>query len=68
MLALVVGYIGQSYLWTLNNALPPSSMLTLQKFRLMNLGLMEEPLPEMVLIKAPEQAFKVGELDKLKDV
>ena len=64
MLALVVGYVGQSYLWTLNNGLPPSSMLTLQKFRLMNLGLMKEPLPEMVLIKAPEQAFKVGELDK----
>lgn len=63
-LALVLGYIGQAYLWTLNNGMPPASMLTLQQFRLMNLGLMEEPLPEMVLIKAPEQAFKVGELDK----
>ena len=63
-LALVLGYIGQAYLWTLNNGLPPASMLTLQQFRLMSLGLMEEPLPEMLLIKAPTQAFKVGELDK----
>ena len=63
LLALMLTYVGQSYLWTLNNGLPPSSMLTLQQFRLMNLGLLDEPLPEMVPIKAPEKRFKVGELN-----
>jgi formylglycine-generating enzyme required for sulfatase activity len=63
LLTLLLVYAGQSYLWTLNNALPPSSMITLQQFRLMNLGLMDEHLPEMVLIKAPELPFKIGELD-----
>jgi formylglycine-generating enzyme required for sulfatase activity len=66
MLLLLAVFIGQSYLWTLDNSLPPSYMLTLQKFRLMNWGWLDEPLPEMVEkeIQPPVGEFRVGEYDK----
>jgi formylglycine-generating enzyme required for sulfatase activity len=66
VLALLLTFVGQSYLWTLDNSLPPSYMLTLQKFRLMNWGWLDEPLPEMVEkeIQPPTGEFRVGEYDK----
>ncbi|MGB3918038.1 MAG: SUMF1/EgtB/PvdO family nonheme iron enzyme [Thiothrix litoralis] len=66
VMALLLAFVGQSYLWTLDNSLPPSYMLTLQKFRLMNWGWLDEPLPEMVEkeIQPPAGEFRVGEYDK----
>lgn len=66
MLLLLAVFVGQSYLWTLDNSLPPSYMLTLQKFRLMNWGWLDEPLPEMVEkeIQPPAGEFLVGEYNK----
>ncbi|WP_287603692.1 SUMF1/EgtB/PvdO family nonheme iron enzyme [Thiothrix sp.] len=62
-LALLLGFVGESYLWTLNNALPPGYMLTQQQFRLASWGLLPEPLPEMVEIPLPEGEFQVGDND-----
>ncbi|QTR49974.1 nSTAND1 domain-containing NTPase [Candidatus Thiothrix anitrata] len=62
-LALLLGFVGQSYLWTLNNAMPPGYMLTQQQFRLASWGLLPEPLPEMVEIPLPEGEFQVGDND-----
>ncbi|MEB4591473.1 SUMF1/EgtB/PvdO family nonheme iron enzyme [Candidatus Thiothrix sp. Deng01] len=66
VLALLLAFVGQAYLWTLDHGLPPNYMLTQQKFRLMNLGWLTEPLPEMVekAIQPPEGEFLVGEYDK----
>lgn len=62
-LALLLAFVGESYLWTLNNGLPPSYMLTQQQFRLASWGLLPEPLPEMVDIPLPEGRFQVGDYD-----
>ncbi|MDD5394103.1 MAG: SUMF1/EgtB/PvdO family nonheme iron enzyme [Thiothrix sp.] len=62
-LALLLGFVGESYLWTLNHGFPPGYMLEQQKFRLMNWGLLAEPLPEMVDIPFTTDAFQVGDSD-----
>ncbi|MGB0129332.1 MAG: SUMF1/EgtB/PvdO family nonheme iron enzyme, partial [Rhodocyclaceae bacterium] len=56
VLALVVLYVGQSFLWTRLHDLPLDSMLTVQRFRFGH-----PPLPEMVDIAAGE--FEMGEQD-----
>lgn len=63
VLAGLLGFVGESYLWTLNNGLPPNYMLTQQQFRLASWGLLPEPLPEMVDIPLPEGEFQVGDND-----
>ncbi|MBU0655408.1 MAG: SUMF1/EgtB/PvdO family nonheme iron enzyme [Gammaproteobacteria bacterium] len=63
VLALLLAFVGESYLWTLNNELPPNYMLTQQKFRLASWGLLPEPLPEMVDIPLPQGEFQVGDSD-----
>ncbi len=64
VLALLLAFAGESYLWTLNNGLPPGYMLTQQKFRLASLGVFfDEPLPEMVEIPLPDGDFRVGDSD-----
>ncbi len=52
-LALLLAFVGESYLWTLSHGLPPNYMLTQQQFRLASWGLLPEPLPEMVDIPLP---------------
>lgn len=64
LLVGLVVYVAESYLWTLNNALPPGYMLMQQKFRLMNLGWLLQPLPEVVEIPASNGEFHMGELDE----
>ena len=64
VLAALLAFVGQAYLWTLNHGFSPGYMLTLQKFRLANWGLLPEPLPEMVDIAVPEGVFRVGEYDE----
>lgn len=63
VLALLLGFVGQAYWWTLINSLPPGYMLTLQQFRLANMGLLPELLPEMVDIPLPKEGFQIGDRD-----
>jgi formylglycine-generating enzyme required for sulfatase activity len=60
----LTAFVGQSYWWTLSNAMPPGYMITLQKFRLMSLGWLAEPLPELVEVRASDGEFPMGELDE----
>jgi len=64
LLAALLSFVGQAYWWTLEHCMPPGYMLTLQKFRLMRLGLSEEPLPELVEIPVPNGEIRIGELDE----
>jgi formylglycine-generating enzyme required for sulfatase activity len=65
VLALLLAFVGESYLWTLNNGLPPNYMLTQQQFRLASWGLLPEALPVMGdEIQPPAGEFRVGEYDK----
>lgn len=66
VLAALLAFVGESYLWTLDHGLPPNYMFTQQKFRLMNWGWLPEPLPELVEkeIRPPAGEFPVGEYDK----
>lgn len=64
ILALLLAWFGESYLWTLNNGMPPGYMLMQQRFRLMNLGWLKEPLPELVEIQVSAGEFQMGELDE----
>ncbi|MDG4594615.1 MAG: SUMF1/EgtB/PvdO family nonheme iron enzyme [Candidatus Contendobacter sp.] len=57
LLLLVIGFLGESFYWTIVNDLPLDSMLTRQRFRL---GY--APLPEFVAI--PAGSFDMGEQDK----
>ncbi|GEM_PF-1026814 len=64
MLALLLAFLGESYWWTLANEFPPSYMWMQQRFRLMNLGWLPEPLP--VMVEIPIQVgvnFLIGERD-----
>ena len=64
VLALLLAFVGESYLWTLNNGFPPGYMLTQQKFRLMDWGWLPKSLPEMSdEIQPPDYEFRVGEYD-----
>lgn len=65
VLAVMLAFIGESFLWATNNSLPVSYMLVQQQFRLMDWGLLEKPVPEVVekAIQPPEGTFKVGEFD-----
>ena len=63
LLAMVLTFVGQSYVWTLSNSLPPSYMVMQQKFRLMDWGIIDKPYPEMVKI-TPKMSFIIGENDK----
>jgi len=66
VLAVLLGIPLQGYLWTLSQGLPPGYTLTLQKFRLMRLGVLPEPVPRLVRVEppAPSGAFRVGERDE----
>lgn len=64
LLVLLLAFVAESYLWTLNNGMPPDYMLTQQKFRLMHWGLLPEPLPEVVDIPLPDQPYLLGEYDQ----
>lgn len=57
LLALLIGFLGESYVWTRRHGLPPDSMVMQQRFRL---GY--APLPDLVAI-APG-AFDMGEQDQ----
>ena len=63
VLTVVVAVVGESYLWTLRHGMPPGYMVMQQKFRLMHLGWLSEPLPEMVHIPPSQGEFRMGELD-----
>ncbi|SEA96179.1 Formylglycine-generating enzyme, required for sulfatase activity, contains SUMF1/FGE domain [Thiothrix caldifontis] len=65
-LVLLLGFVGESYLWTLNNGLPPNYMLTQQKFRLMDWGILPEPLPEMLEIPLSVGEFQMGDSNEDK--
>ncbi|MEA3411331.1 MAG: SUMF1/EgtB/PvdO family nonheme iron enzyme, partial [Pseudomonadota bacterium] len=60
----VLGLVGQSYYWTLDNGMPPGYMLMQQRFRLIDWGLLPKPLPELVQIEASDGEFDIGELDE----
>ncbi|MEZ5450264.1 MAG: SUMF1/EgtB/PvdO family nonheme iron enzyme [Thiolinea sp.] len=64
MLAVLSAWVLESYLWTLRHDMPPSYMLAQQQFRLMEWGILAEPLPEMVEIPLPVDEIQVGELDQ----
>ncbi len=64
LLTLLLVFVGESYLWTLNHGFSPDYMLMQQKFRLMQRGWMDEPLPELVKIPASNETFQIGEDDK----
>ncbi len=64
VLTLLLALVGESYLWTLNNGMPRGYMLLPQRFRLMDLGWMVEPLPPMVELPASDGEFQMGELDE----
>ncbi len=64
LLAGLVVFVAESYLWTLNNGMSPGYMLMQQKFRLMNLGWLPQPLPEVVEIPVSKGEFQMGELDE----
>lgn len=61
LLALVLGFTGESFYWTQKNDLPLEAMFMQQRFRLIDLGWLPEPLPEMVRI--PTGIAKMGEQD-----
>ncbi|MEZ5535774.1 MAG: SUMF1/EgtB/PvdO family nonheme iron enzyme [Thiolinea sp.] len=65
VLAGVLTFVGESFLWTVNNSLPVGYMLMQQRFRLMDLGLLDKPFPEMIEkeIQPPVGTFAVGEFD-----
>jgi formylglycine-generating enzyme required for sulfatase activity len=63
LMALLLGFVGQSFWWTQHHGFPVEYMLEQQKFRLMNWGLLTEPLPEMVDIPFTTDAFQVGDSD-----
>jgi formylglycine-generating enzyme required for sulfatase activity len=62
-MVLLLAFIGESYLWTLNNGFPPSYMLTQQKFRLIDWGLLPMLLPEVVNIPISHREFQLGEVN-----
>jgi formylglycine-generating enzyme required for sulfatase activity len=57
VVALLVGWVSDAYLWTRIHALPLDSMVTLQRFRL---GY--EPMPAMTTV--PAGSFEMGEQDQ----
>ena len=61
LLLVVLGIPLQAFIWTLSNGLPPSYIWTLQQFRMMQLGLLKEPMPEMIEIAVASDEFIVGE-------
>ncbi len=64
VLAMLLAFAGESYLWTLKYGLSPGYMLMQQRFRLMQLGWLKEPLPLTAEIPASDGEFQVGELDE----
>jgi formylglycine-generating enzyme required for sulfatase activity len=64
LVVALTAFVGQSYWWTLDNAMPPGYMIMQQRFRLMDLGWLAEPLPELVEIRASDDEFQMGELDE----
>ena len=56
--------LADSYLWIKKNYFPIDYLFQEQKFRLMDWGVLEEPLPEMVEIPLPEGKVKLGEYDQ----
>lgn len=65
ILAVLFIFTSESYLWTLRYGFPPSYMLIQQKFRLIDLGVLPMPLPEMSKeIQPPAEGFWIGEYDK----
>lgn len=54
LLALFVAFWGQSLYWTVKHNLPLSYMLMQQRFRLIDMGILPAPYPEMVAIEPDE--------------
>lgn len=61
VMALLLAWLGESYLWTWRNELPISYMLMQQRFRLIDAGLLSKPLPLMAGI--PVGQVRMGEID-----
>jgi formylglycine-generating enzyme required for sulfatase activity len=65
ILLIVLAVLGDSLRWLSQNSIFPAQyLLKEQEFRLMDWGLLPEPLPEMVEIHASQGEFQAGELDK----
>ena len=64
VLAATTALLVDSFMWVQNNYFPADYLFQEQKFRLMNWGLLPEPLPEMVEIPLPEGEVRIGELDE----
>ena len=52
-----------SFMWIQKNNFPAEELFTEQRYRLMDWGLLEPPLPEMVEIPMPTKVIKMGEYD-----
>jgi formylglycine-generating enzyme required for sulfatase activity len=65
VLLVVLAVLLDSLRWLSQNSIFPAQyLLKEQEFRLMNWGLLPEPLPEMAEIPASKGEFQSGELDK----
>lgn len=62
LLALLLSFVGESFYWTRKNDLPLDSMLMQQRFRLIDAGILQAPLPEMV--EMPLGTVRLGEQDE----
>ena len=66
LLAIVLGFVGESYWWTAQkgHGFSIDYMIMLQRFRLMEWRVMDEPLPEVVRIPASKKPFQIGEYNE----
>ena len=68
VIAVVLGFVVESFAWTQRHGFPTSYMLMQQQFRLMSWGVMSDEsfMPENDLVKIPASAepFKIGELNE----
>ncbi|WGZ92436.1 MAG: SUMF1/EgtB/PvdO family nonheme iron enzyme [Candidatus Thiothrix putei] len=65
VLLVVLAVLGDSLWWlSRNSTFPAQYLFKEQEFRLMNWGILPEPLPEMVEIPVTTGEFQSGELDK----
>ena len=59
-----IALLVDSFLWVKGNYFPVSHLFQRQKFHLMNLGLLKEPLPEMIEIPLPKGNIGHGEYNQ----
>lgn len=64
LMGIVFVLLVDSFMWIQKNNFPANELFTQQKYRLMDLGLLPEPFPEMVAIPEPKSTVKMGELDR----